>query len=60
MGIKKIFKKSVAMCLIRRGHDLKDIESNLKDNRFKVFLFEETQELLKDLTEITFELKQSK
>lgn len=48
------------MCLIRRGHDLKDIESNLKDNRFKVFLFEETQELLKDLTEITFELKQSK
>ncbi|QXE20028.1 DUF5659 domain-containing protein [Clostridium sp. 001] len=58
--IKKIFKKSVAMCLIRRGHDLKDTETNLKNNRFKVFLFEENQELLKDLTEITLQLKQSK
>lgn len=60
MKVKKIFKKSIAMYLIRKGHDLKDIELNLKNNRFKVFIFMETPELLKDLTEMSLQPKQSK
>ncbi|HID0816102.1 DUF5659 domain-containing protein [Clostridium botulinum] len=53
MKVKKIFTKKVAYELIQKGHNLVDMEDNLKHKGFKVYVFEETQELLKDLTQIT-------
>ncbi|ENK1242996.1 hypothetical protein AB2063_001124 [Clostridium botulinum] len=53
MKVKKIFTKKVAYELIQKGHNLIDMEKNLKHEGFKVYVFEETEELLRDLTEIT-------
>lgn len=53
MKVKKIFTKKVAYELIQKGHNLIDMEDNLKHEGLKVFVFEETEELLRDLTEIT-------
>lgn len=51
--VKKIFSKKVAYQLIGKGFNLIDMEDNLKYKNLKVFVFEETEELLKALTEIT-------
>lgn len=53
MKVKKIFTKKVAYKLIEKNHNLIDMEDNLKHKGLKVYVFEETEELLRDLTEIT-------
>ncbi|WP_409069897.1 hypothetical protein ACFLKB_12035 [Clostridium sp. FAM 1755] len=53
MKIKKIFKREIALNLISNGHKLIYTEPNRNIHIFSVFCFEETTELLKDLTELT-------
>lgn len=52
MGLKNVYKKSLAIELIKRGHDLHHTMRNYRDKRFQVFVFEDTPELIKDLVEV--------
>lgn len=52
MITKKIFKKDIAIELIKRGHTILYTEPNLKKSWLLVFNFLETEELLRDMTEI--------
>lgn len=60
MEIKKIFKKSMAINLIRMGNELKNTEPNLKNPKFTVFIFNKTRKLLKDITQLNLELKSNR
>lgn len=51
--VKKIFSKKVAYELIQKGFNIVDMETNLKHKWLKVFVFEESQELLQELTKIS-------
>lgn len=53
MEIKKIFKREIALELITKGHKLIYTEPNRNKRDFSVFCFEETDELLEDLTKLT-------
>lgn len=55
MLTKRIFNKPTAYELINRGHDLVRTENSHKKKKqwMKVFVFEQTDKLLEDLTEIT-------
>lgn len=53
MPSKKIFKMELAVQLIRKGHDLVGTKVNKFDNGKTVFIFNETKELLRDVTEFT-------
>lgn len=54
MKVKKIFKRSIALELISsRKHNFLYTEPNREKLGFSVFIFEETEELLNDLTVIT-------
>ena len=49
----KIFSKRVATLLIGKGHNLLRTEDNRKDKKFLVFIFQDSGELRKDLTNIS-------
>ncbi|MBU3098725.1 MULTISPECIES: hypothetical protein [Clostridium] len=49
---KKIFKKSIAIELICNGENLLYTEQNRLKSWLTVFCFEETEELLRKVTEI--------
>ena len=51
--IKKIFKRKIASQLSVNGHKLIATEPNKYKPNFSVYLFEETVELLNDLTKLT-------
>lgn len=53
MELKKIFSKRIASQLIAKGNDLLRTEPNVKKKGFVVFVFQDTDKLRKDLTEIT-------
>lgn len=53
MQIKKIFKRDIALKLVENGHRLIYTEPNRLKNYLSVFCFQETEELLRDLTELT-------
>lgn len=46
---KNIYKKSLAMDLIRYGHDVIRVKQNVNDERWQVYVFKETPELIRDL-----------
>ncbi|PHC50195.1 hypothetical protein [Bacillus toyonensis] len=50
--LKNIYKKTLAVELIRLGHDLNHTMRNRKDERFQVYVFVETPELIRDMMEI--------
>lgn len=50
---KKIYSKKVFTQLLTKGHPLLWIEPNKNNERLSVFVFELSDNLLKDLTEIT-------
>ncbi|MCK2020792.1 hypothetical protein [Peribacillus frigoritolerans] len=52
MGLKNIYKKSLAIELIR-GHDLHHTMRNRENPKYQVFVFPHTDELIKDLLELT-------
>ncbi|MDU2123443.1 MAG: DUF5659 domain-containing protein [Clostridium celatum] len=53
MEVIKIFSKRVATELIGRGNSLIRTENNLKRKSYSVFIFEDTEKLKNDLTEIS-------
>ncbi|GEM_PF-3240603 len=54
MKVKKIFKRSIALELMSsKRHNFLYTEPNREKQGFSVFIFEETEELLNDLTIIT-------
>lgn len=52
-GQKNIYKKTLAMELIKRGHDLKWTMRNKYNSKYQVYVFAETPELIADLLDIT-------
>ncbi|MED3945331.1 hypothetical protein [Priestia aryabhattai] len=52
MSTRRIFSKYVAMKLIRMGHDIVRCELNPKNDRLTVFVFEATEQFIKDLDHI--------
>lgn len=54
MKLKKIFKRKIALELMgSKKHNFLYTEPNREKNNLSVFVFEETEALLNDLTEIT-------
>ncbi|AIW86683.1 hypothetical protein bwei_4077 [Bacillus mycoides] len=53
--LKNIYKKSLAMDLVRAGHDLHHTMRNRENNKYQVFVFEDTPKLIKDLLKLTKE-----
>lgn len=49
----KIFSLKVANALSKKGFEVKDVEINIYNPKFKVFLFEDTESFRKALSEIT-------
>lgn len=52
-GKKNIYKKSLAMDLIRMGHDLHHTMRNRDNSKYQVFVFMDTPELIHDLLQLT-------
>lgn len=49
MGLKNIYKKSLAIELIKRGHDLHHSMRNRDNPKYQVWVFEHTEQLSRDL-----------
>jgi hypothetical protein len=49
MGLKLIYKKSMALELIRMGNDLEYTSKNRNDPRWQVYFFQHTEKLNEDL-----------
>ncbi|HDR4554356.1 TPA: hypothetical protein QCQ24_002318 [Bacillus cereus] len=47
--LKNIYKKTLAMELIKMGHDLHHTMRNRKDVRFQVYVLVETPEMIRDM-----------
>ncbi|HHK5547675.1 TPA: hypothetical protein ACQUHN_004149 [Bacillus thuringiensis] len=50
--LKNIYKKSLAVELIKMGHDLHHTMRNRENEKYQVFTFVETPELIRDMIEI--------
>ncbi len=50
---KNIYKKSLAMSLVRMGHDLEHSMRNRNNPKYQVFVFKDTPQLIEDLVELT-------
>ncbi|MCU5578870.1 hypothetical protein OCF65_00010 [Bacillus toyonensis] len=50
--LKNIYKKTLAIELIKMGHDLHHTMRNRKDERFQIYVLVETPELIRDLLHI--------
>lgn len=53
MGKKNIYKKSLAMSLVREGFDLIHTMRNWNDPKWNVFVFEDSPEFRRALAELT-------
>lgn len=49
MGLKLIYKKTMAIELIKMGNDLEYTSRNRNDPRWQVYFFEHTEKLNQDL-----------
>lgn len=54
---KNIYKKSLAMALVRRGHDIEHTMRNWNNPKYQVYVFKDTPELIKDLLEISSDIE---
>ncbi|MFB5574705.1 hypothetical protein [Bacillus cereus] len=52
MGIKMIYKKTLAMELIKAGHDLEYTTRNRKNRKFQCYAFNDSAELRKSIARI--------
>ncbi|ARZ61511.1 MULTISPECIES: hypothetical protein [Bacillus cereus group] len=52
MGIKMIYKKTLAMDLIKAGHDLEYTTRNRKNKKYQCFAFEDSPELRHSIARI--------
>ena len=53
MELKKIFSRKISIELVKLGNTLMYTEENHNKEGLKVFLFIETEKLLKDLSKLT-------
>lgn len=60
MKYKHIHSRNVKNKLVEMGHKVIDEERNKKMEKFFIYIFEETPQLLEDLTKITNEIRKSK
>lgn len=51
-GLKLIYKKQLAMDLIRAGHDLEYTSRNWDNDKYQVFFFKDSVELRKDIARL--------
>ena len=54
--LRKVFKKEIAMKLRDMGNPIIDAYPNLKNSKFVIYAFEDTDKFNKDLTKIQLEL----
>ena len=52
LKLKNIYKKSIAIELIKLNHDLHHTMRNRSNEKYQIFVFEETPELIKDMLAI--------
>ncbi|MFJ8415025.1 hypothetical protein [Bacillus paramycoides] len=52
MGIKMIYKKTLAMDLIKAGHDLEYTTRNRMNRKYQCYAFEDSPELRKSIARI--------
>ena len=52
-GLKNIYKKTLAMELIRLGHDLVHTMRNRNNSKYQVFVFQDSPELIRDMLSLT-------
>lgn len=50
--LKNIYKKSIAIELIKMGHDLHHTMRNRSNEKYQIFVFVETPELIQDMIAI--------
>jgi hypothetical protein len=55
--MKNIHKKSLAMALIRAGHDLHHCVKNFRNPKYEIFVFVETPELIVDMLAINKQIR---
>ncbi|MCM2532174.1 hypothetical protein NDK43_06900 [Neobacillus pocheonensis] len=53
MKAKRIFTKSVAEALIRMGHKVKGYETNKKNDKLIIWVFEVTPKFIEDLSSLS-------
>ncbi|WP_374054882.1 hypothetical protein [Rossellomorea sp. FM04394] len=53
MGKKLIYKKTLAMDLVKKGHDIDYTAKNRNNGKYQVYFFEDSPTLRKDLAELT-------
>ena len=53
LKLKNLYKKSLAMELIRMGHDLHHTMRNRRNAKYQVYVMVETPELIHDMITIT-------
>ena len=53
VGLKNIYKKSLAIQLIKMGHDLHHTMRNKKNPQYQVFVLEDSPQLRKDICSLT-------
>lgn len=51
--MKDIYAQWLALELIKKGHSLKKIVQNPKNDKYLVFVFYETEELINDMVSLT-------
>lgn len=55
METKRIFDFKLMQHLVQKGHNVVRIDNDKKDPKRKVFVFEKTEQFMKDFTERTHE-----
>ncbi|MDA2216002.1 MULTISPECIES: hypothetical protein [unclassified Bacillus cereus group] len=50
--LKNLYKKSLAFELIKLGHDLHHTMRNRSNEKYQIYVFVETPELIRDMLEI--------
>lgn len=53
----KVYKRSIAMELKRRGFPIEDASSNFKNPNYTIFMFTDSKELREEFEKIQEELK---
>lgn len=52
MDIKNIYKKTLAMELIKKGHNFQFSKRNPKNRKYQIYAFEATEQLIRDMVEV--------
>ncbi|MDQ0976508.1 hypothetical protein QFZ31_006386 [Neobacillus niacini] len=60
MGLKLIYKKSMALELIRMGNDLEYTSKNRENPKYQVYFFEHTEKLNQDIAILQVRLEKER